>query len=249
MSARSKTANLNNGTRRSDAKRQMARQRYIEMGEQVLLEQIREDSRDLDKSLRAIGPFSRLDANVVAERNNKTRGSINNMFGSQAAFQKETMALALSAGLWIEEVSYPAPGDFAKAEDWIRAFFKGQSFRGPAHNSPANVNYGSMWALWLGTVPYGLWSEAISKPSMAEHVQWVRSLESVFETALDHFDTKLVGRVSINELASAAANLIEGAWLNQCLSRNHPFDHRKPIQNSLVTSGLILWRGATRQRS
>jgi hypothetical protein len=45
----------------------------------------------------AIGPFARLDAGDVAAHVGKTRGAISNAFGSQAAFQAETMALALGA--------------------------------------------------------------------------------------------------------------------------------------------------------
>ena len=60
----------------------------------------------------AVGPFARLDANAVAAREGKTRGAITNLFGSQAAFQAETMALALNAGEWVERVEFPAPADF-----------------------------------------------------------------------------------------------------------------------------------------
>ena len=80
---------------RSTLPRHAARLRYVEIGEVVALEQIKTDSEALDAGTVAIGPFARLDANAVAARDGKTRGVITNLFGSQAAFQAETMALAL----------------------------------------------------------------------------------------------------------------------------------------------------------
>ena len=49
------------------------------------------------------------------------------------------------------------------------------------------VNDGFLWALWLSTIPYGLWSEEVARPSMKEYVQWLRRLERIFAGALDHF--------------------------------------------------------------
>ena len=88
--------------------RHEARHRYIEIGELVALEQIKTDSEALDAGTVAIGPFARLDANTVAARDGKTRGVISNLFGSQAAFQAETMALVLSAADLIEQIEFAA---------------------------------------------------------------------------------------------------------------------------------------------
>jgi hypothetical protein len=244
MSTASRTNNDNKELRRQDLKRQAARQRYVEIGVQVLLEQVRDAARKADKVPTAIGPFTLLDSNVAAARDRKTRGSISNLFGSQAAFQTETMALALSAGRWIEEIRYPPTEDYKSSEAWARAFFESQSARGPQHAAAPTVNYGAMWALWLGTLPYGVWSESVSSPSLAEHVQWVKNLEGILERVLVHFKVELAQGVTLNALASAIAHLIEGAWLNQCLTRSHPFDAHRPASDALVSAGLILWRGA-----
>ena len=84
--------------KRSRLPRSEARQRYVEIGELVALKQIKSDARALDNQTIAIGPFARLDAGAVAARDGKTRGAITNLFGSQAAFQGEIMALARNAG-------------------------------------------------------------------------------------------------------------------------------------------------------
>ena len=86
----------------------------------------------------AVGPFARLDAGAVAAHDGKTRGSITNLFGSQAAFQAETMALALNAGAWIETIKYPAPRDYPDADAWVDAFFAGhrRAGRGTAQSLP-----------------------------------------------------------------------------------------------------------------
>jgi hypothetical protein len=107
------------------------------------------------------------------------------------------------------------------------------------------VGYASLWALWLGTIPYGLWSERISRPSMEEHVQWVGRLELVLRHALDHFGVALREGTTLNDLACAVASLVEGVWLNQCLTTSHPCDPSEPIATALRRSGRLLWLGAT----
>jgi hypothetical protein len=138
----------------------------------------------LDEHAIAVGPFARLDANAVTARDDKTRGAITNLFGSQAAFQAETMARALSAGDWIERIEHPDPAAYDNADEWVDALFAGESERGPHHDAEPAVSYAFLWALWLSAVPYGLWSERISAPSMDEHVQFVRRLEAAFANAL-----------------------------------------------------------------
>jgi hypothetical protein len=219
------------------------------MGELAALEQIREDAKALDERAIAVGPFARLDANAVAASDGKTRGAITNLFGSQATYQAETMALALSAGDWIEELAYPDPTAFPSAEAWVDALFGFESARGPQHGSEPTVRYATLWALWLTAVPYGLWSERIARPSLAEHAAWRQRLEDVLGRALEHFGRALRDDVTLTDLATAVASLIEGAWLNQCLTRRHPADAEQPAATGLVRSGRLLWAGATIERS
>jgi hypothetical protein len=235
----------NQGSKRSTLPKHEARERYVELGELVVLEQIKHDAEMLDTKLMAVGPFARLSANLVAARDGKTRGAINNSFGSQAAFQAETMALALSAGDWIDRIEYPSPADFPSAEAWVDALFTGESERGPVHGGEPTVSYASLWALWLSAVPYGLWSDQIATPSMEEYSQWLDRLAQVLADALDHFDVALREGTTVNELASACASVIEGAWLNQCLTTRHPSDPSEPIATALRRAGRLLWRGAT----
>ncbi len=222
-----------------------ARQRYVEIGEVVALEQIRKDSETLDLYSIAVGPFARLDANEVAARDGKTRGVISNLFGSQSAFQAATMALALHSRDWIAQIRYPDPGDYPEVDAWLDAFFTGESERGPMHGSQPIANYGSVWALWLSAVPYGMWSEKIRRPSMEEHVQWLEKLERVLEDALQRFGSSLREGVTVGDLACAFASMIEGVWLNQCMTTRHPSYPSEPIATSLRRSGRLLWLGAT----
>ena len=143
-------------------------------------EQIKRDSEALDRRSIAVGPFARLDAGAVAERDGKTRGVISHLFGSQAAFQAETMERALDAGDWIEQLELPAPADHPDAGAWVEALFAAESARGPQRGAQPQVDYAALWALWLSAVPYGLWSERISAPSMEEHGQWVERLAHAF---------------------------------------------------------------------
>lgn len=198
----------------------------------------------LDNLAIAVGPFARLDAGAVAERDRKTRGAITNLFGSQASFQAETMALALSAGDWIARIDYPEPADYQAADAWVEALFAGQSERGPTHGVKPVLSYAFLWALWLSAVPYGLWSKRVSQPSVAEFARWLESLEQVYSKALGQFGMKLREGVTLNDLACATGSLIEGAWLNQCLSTRHPSDSSQPISAVLRRSGRLLWQGA-----
>lgn len=223
-----------------------ARRRYVEIGELAVLEQIQLDSVALDDNAIPIGPFARLDAGAVASRDGKTRGAITNLFGSQAAFQTETMALALSAAHWIDQFEFPAPKEFDTPEEWVDAFFLGQSARGPQHGAKPIVSYAFLWALWLSTVSYGLWSQEISRPAMAEYVQWVRRLEQIFAEAIEHFALTLRDGTTVADLAGAVASMVEGAWLNQCLTACHPTDPSEPIATALCRAGRLLWLGATR---
>jgi hypothetical protein len=216
----------------------------VEIGELAVLEQIQRDSESLDRESIAVGPFARLDANLVAALDGKTRGAITNLFGSQAAFQAETMALALAARDWIQHIEYPAPSDYATAEAWVEALFRAESARGPLRGAEPAVTYAFLWAIWLSAVPYGLWSERIRQPSMEEHVQWVDRLAQVFADALSHYGMTTRG-CTVGDLASAVASLVEGVWLNQCLTDHHPSDPAEPIATLLVRSGRLLWLGAT----
>ena len=173
---------------RSTLPKLAARQRYVEMGELAALQQIREDSKILDAGSIPVGPFARLDAGAVAAQDGKTRGAITNLFGSQAAFQAETMALVAERRRLDREARVPGAVRLPDRGGVARRVLAGESARGPRHGSEPVVDYGFLWALWLSTVPYGLWSERVREPSMDEHVQLLRRLEGVIEEALIHFD-------------------------------------------------------------
>ena len=231
--------------RRSTLPRAEARRRYVEMGELAVLEQVQRDARRFDEESIAIGPFARLDAGAVAALEGKTRGAVTNLFGSQSAFQAETMALALNTWAFIERLEYPDPAEFGTADEWVDAFFAGESARGPRHRADPEVTYASLWALWLSAVPYGLWSERASVPSIGEQLQHLEHLEDVLDNALDRFHLKLREGTTLRDLASAIASIVEGVWLNQCLTRRHPSDPSEPIDTLLRRSGRLLWLGAT----
>jgi hypothetical protein len=229
---------------RSSLPRSEARQRYLEVGSQAVLEQIRLDSEALDASAIAIGPFSRLDSGRVAARVGKTRGVISNLFGSQSAYQVATMEMVLDAGSDIESIVYPAPADFATPSAWIDAFLLGQAARGPVHGAPPESGYAFLWTLWLAALPYGLWSNRIARPSMDEYNHWCAQIEAVIEQALAHFGLTLRPDVTARDVAGALGSLVEGVWLNQMLTETHPARPEEPITALLLRSGRLVWQGA-----
>ena len=189
---------------RSTLSRDAARRRYVEIGELAALEQIRRDSEALDERALAVGPFARLDANAVAARDGKTRGAITNLFGSQAAFQAETMALALSAGDWIERVELPEPTALRCRRGLGRRAARRRVGARPAPRRRAGreLRHAS-GRCGSARCPYGLWSERVSAPSMDEHAQWVARLEAAFAGALEHFGVALRDDTTANDLACA----------------------------------------------
>jgi hypothetical protein len=230
--------------KRSALPKDAARLRYLEIGALAALEQIRRDAQALDVDAMAIGPFARLDAGAVAAREGKTRGAVTNLFGSQAAYQAATMSMALDAGEIAELADWPDPTGFADAGAWIEAFFASQSACGPQHGVRPATTYASLWVLWLGAVPYGVWSERVAAPSMVEFDRRLTQLEAIFAEALTHFGLSLRPGVTLANLAAATASLIEGVWLNQCLTGTDPRDSQQPISNTLVRAGRLLWNGA-----
>jgi hypothetical protein len=68
----------------------------------------------------------------------------------------------------------------------------------------------------------------------------------VLADALGHFDLTLREGTTVGDLAAALASLIEGVWLNQCLTARHPSEASEPIATVLRRSGRLLWLGATR---
>ena len=69
-----------------------------------------------------------------------------------------------------------------------------------------------------------------------------------YVAALDHFGMTVREGTTVNDLTCAVASMIEGVWLNQCLTTRHPCDPSEPIATVLRRSGRLLWLGATKPR-
>lgn len=80
---------------------------------------------------------------------------------------------------------------------------------------------------------------------MEEHRRWLEQLEVLLGQALNHFGLTVRTGMTVNDLACAVASLIEGVWLNQCLTSYHPCDPSEPIATVLHRAGRMLWLGAT----
>lgn len=234
---------------RSTRSKKDARDHYIELGVLEVIEQVRHDAALLDAGAAAIGPFARLDANAVAAREGKTRGVISNLFGSQAAYQSAVLQRVVCWDEWVAMAEIPSPSDFAAPDDWVDALLLSQAARGPQHGKKQDLVVGGLWAMWSATVAYGLWSEAVARPSTQEFVLWIERLERVFAEALDHFGLTLREGTKLNDLACSLATLMDGAWLNQALTSTHPSEPNEPSSALLLRAGRLLWRGAIIERS
>lgn len=236
-------------SRRSNLPKDEAQKNYVELAELIVVEQTRIDALALDRDYTAVGPFARLDADVVAARNGKTRGAISNLFGSQLAFQAKVLLDTLNATEKAAEISYPDPREYELVEQWLEAFFGSQAAIGPTHLGEPDASYASLWTIWLGMAPYGRWSKTVATPSLNEYVLRAKAVEQVILSAVDHFPVRLRPGVSAADLACAITSMVEGAWLNQCLTTSHPLDQTRPIGSLLLDAGEMLWRGATEPTS
>ena len=231
-----------------------ARQRYIRVAETVLLEQIQVDARRLDREdderRVAVGPFAKLNAEqVAASAEGKSRGAITNLFKSQRQFQLQAMALVLEDPE-VDVFTPPDPREFSDPLEWIDAVAVAESARGPLHEMEPVVGYGLGWALWLSQVPYGIWSEHIAEPSMHEFRHSAESLErDGIVPALEHFSLEVRPPWTTGDLATALNSLVEGLWLNQCLSREHPTRAGAPAAEAAQAAFRMLWQGATQRSS
>lgn len=236
---------------RSNLAPDKARKRYIQLAELTLIQQIQVDARRLDREddedRVAVGPFARLKADqLAASADGKSRGAITNLFKSQRQFQLDAMALVLEDPS-VDVTVLPDPSRFEDAGAWIEAVASVESERGPMHEMEPEVGYGLTWGLWLSQVPYGLWSNRIAEPSMREFRHSAERLEAdVVGRGLAYFGLEIKPPWTPLELAAAMQSLIEGLWLNQCLSDQHPTTQGAPSAQAARNAVRMLWEGATR---
>jgi AcrR family transcriptional regulator len=235
---------------RSPLSPEEGRKRYIRAAETILLEQIELDARRLDREdderRVAVGPFAKLNAEqVAASAEGKSRGAITNLFKSQRQFQLQAMALVLEDPE-VDIFVLPDPAGFDDPVAWIDSVAVAESARGPLHGMEPSVGYGLNWALWLSQVPYGIWSEHIAKPSMREFRHSAERLESEgVRPALEQFSLEVRPPWTARDLATAMNSLVEGLWLNQCLSRDHATRVGAPAAQAARDALRMLWQGAT----
>ena len=243
-------------TRRERLPRSTAEETYIRAGELEVFRQLRRDAIALDRAARegaagevtvVLGPFARLSTNAVVEELGKTRGAINNLWGSQEAYRAAVMRSVVNdPDLGSSDVVYPQPADWDDLDGWIGALAAVEVQRGPRHGmEPAN-RYGLRWAAWLGLVAYGVWSEQVATESLLEYRAGVEQYANeIIGPALAHFGRHLADGTSLDDLAGAVASLVEGVWLNACLAATDPLDGKGTVEERLARSMVLLFRGAT----
>jgi hypothetical protein len=236
---------------RSRLTRGAAEDAYIRAGELEVFRQLQRDGTTLDSTLlddraMAVGPFSRLRADAVVDGLGKTRGAINNLWGSQDSYRAAIMSVFLNdTSLGLDDVEYPVPGESTSLDQWIERWASTEIDRGPRHGMHPENRYGLRWAAWLGLVPYGIWSRSIADASMDEYRAGVEHMTTrVLEPALTHFGIAL-DSAALQELAVAASSAIEGYWLTSALTNRHPMADDASISSSLAATLRLLVRGAS----
>lgn len=238
--------------RRSTLPPEELRRRYIQLGELVLLEQIRAEAERLDiaDSALPVASFARLDADEVARRVGKTRGSITNLFGSQAAFQLATMMVGIDEFVdigGVHEVDYPAPSAYPDPEGWLQALAHVECDRGPHHGQPP-TGYAARWTLWASLLPHAIWSTHMATVSTAEFENWTRWIErELLQPALDHFGFEIAPPFQKHDLALALAHTIEGLWLSQAIVTHYGIGNGISPNQAAINALTMLWRGATQR--
>lgn len=231
--------------------RRDAEQAYLRAGELEVYRQLERDAAALDTALEndraiAVGPFARLRADIVVDELGKTRGAINNLWGSQEGFRAAILATFLNdTTLGVDDVAYPEPSSCRDLDEWVARWAAAEVERGPRHGMDPENRYGLRWAAWLALVPYGIWSDRVAGPSMREYRESVGHSTSLLEAALDHFGVTIVAPTTLADLAVAATSAIEGFWLNSSLTTTDPVERDGTIVTALTTTLGLLIRGAT----
>ncbi len=133
---------------------------------------------------------------------------------------------------------------------WIEAIATFESARGPMHEIENLEGYAAGWVLFLGQVPYGIWSEYIAEPSMKEFRGSAERLErGAILPALEHFGLEVRPPLTSLDLAAAMQSMIEGLWINQCLTPEHPTRPGEPTVHAARNALRMLWQGATQPAS
>ena len=221
-------------------------------GELAVFRQLERDGHALDETLARdqafpLGPFARLRSDLVLDELGKTRGAINNLWGSQEAYRAAVMAVFLNdTGLGLSEVTYPDPARATDLEAWIAALARVEIKRGPHHCMAPENRYGLRWAAWLGLVPYGIWSETVARASLGEYrLGAARYATQILAPALRHFGLSVRPPTTLDDLSVAVCSTVEGFWLNACLSSEDPLGRDGSIGDALAACLRILIRGAT----
>ena len=231
---------------RSTLPRDEARRRYVEIGQLAALEQIKRDSEALDRRSIAVGPFARLDAGAVAEpRRQDARRDLEPVRqpgrlpgrDDGAGARRGRLDRAARATPRPPTIPTPAPGSTRCSPPSRRA--------GRSRARRPKVDYAALWALWLSAVPYGLWSERISEPSMEEHVQWVERLEQRFGEAIEHFGLQAARGHDARRPRRRGGEPDRGRVAQPVPDHTPPVGPREPIATFLRRSGRLLWEGAT----
>ena len=240
-------------TPRARLTRSDAETTYVRAGELEVFRQLRRDAATLDETptgdrAPAVGPFARLRTDAVGDELGKTRGAINHLWGSQEAFRTAIMATFLNdASLGLDDVELPDPRIADDLDTWISCWAQAEVERGPRHGMEPSNRYGLRWAAWLGLVPYGIWSDSVARPSMAEFRSKVEHLaQEMLAPAFEHFGVTLIDGTALEDVALAATSAIEGCWLNAALTDRDPIGRESPIAQSLATTLGLIVRGAVR---
>jgi hypothetical protein len=110
--------------------------------------------------------------------------------------------------------------------------------------------YAAGWVLWLGQVPYRIWSEYIAQPSMKEFRDSTARLErEAIRPGLSHFGLEVRPPWTSMDLAAAMRSMLEGIWLNQCLTPEHPTRPGEPSMVGAQQALRMIWLGATQPAS
>ncbi len=204
-------------------------------------------TREEDERRVAVGPFARLSAEQVASLDEgRSRGAITNVFKSQRRFQLEAMALALEDP-GVDSIGPPDPRGFADPTAWIEAVAAAEHTRGahPRGGDARGLRSG-LGAVGSDRCRTGSGASTIAEPSMSEFRHSAERFErDAIRPALAHFGLETRSPWTPMDLATAMRSMIEGLWLNQCLTREHPTSPGTPSVQGIRDGLRMLWQGAT----
>jgi hypothetical protein len=210
--------------------RDVARRTYLDAARRLIFHGWRADAEALDAALAdpslevpIIGPLQHLDAETVAAAVGKTRGAINNIWGSQQRFLLDVLQESLAeidTGFSTDLLGTIDPTLLPRdLESAVKLLTELEVARAPRPGlDPDGDHYTLHWLLIVSTTMYAVWSETIRLPARDGWNAALRNLaDELYKPVLALYGVRVRPPLTEYDLAMMVSNITTGAFVQHAL--------------------------------